>query len=573
MQHNKVWQIKPHHPKAKEYAQNWKVSPLTANLLLNRQIKNDKQGHTFLNPKLTHLQEPLNLSGVKEAVEIIAEAISKQSKITIYGDYDVDGITSTSILLRLFELFGISASFYIPHRIEEGYGLNNDSIKQIAEDGTELLITVDCGICAVKEVEFARSLGMKVIITDHHRPFEILPDADAIVHPCLSEDKNTCAGAMVAFKLAWAVANHFKSGEKVNDKTRQFLLDCTVFAALGTVADVMDLTGENRIITSFGLGQLQTSELIGIKALIDVAGLKDKKLFSSHISFDLAPMLNAAGRMGHSRLAVELLTSQNQLKSYQIAQYLKEQNVQRRKYERDIFKKACEIISMLSLDHPDRRTIVLSSDQWHQGVIGIVAARLADKYLKPAILINTANGQGTGSGRSIEGFDILKAIEACSEHLVQYGGHQMAAGVTIQTEKINDFANAFEEFAVSNISSNIPKSILDIDALCQLNDFNHHIVREIQMLEPFGQGNPKPVFASKGVRLLNKPRKIGTKGDHIELALADNTGTMRAVGFNMAGYEKKLIETDFFNVAYEPKINTFNGNYSVELILADIQFE
>ena len=575
MQQKKLWQIKPINEEAKDLSKDLKVSPLLANILINRNIENKQDGLYFLNPRLTELKDPTLMPGVSDAIPRVQQAISNKEKITIYGDYDVDGITSTTILLRLFKLYDCDVDFYIPHRVDEGYGLKTEAIKQIAENGTKLLITVDCGITCPEEVEFAKSLGVDVIITDHHQPAETLPLAVAIVHPSPYEptEKTPCAGAMVAFKLAWAIANSYKTSEKVDQTTREFLIDATIFAAMGTVADVIELKGENRVICKFGLEQLGLSELPGIKALIDAAGITETKINSQHIGFGLAPMLNAAGRMGHARLAVELLTSDNEIRSIRIAEYLKKQNTQRRKHEQDIFKNACELVTALGFDHPDRKTLVLASDSWHRGVIGIVSSRLVDKYHRPTILINTANGKGCGSGRSIEGFNILGGITACSEHLVQFGGHDMAAGITIDTEKINDFAEAFEQYAQENLNEQKTQAKLNIDALCSIDDFNHHVIRELELLSPFGYGNPKPIFASKGVRTIAKPRKVGAKGNHLQLSIADNSGSIKCVGFNMSGLEKKIIESDFFHIAYEPKINNFNGNSNIEFILTDIQFD
>lgn len=572
---NKIWNIKPANADAQKLANELKISKLTANILLNRSVKNNQDGLKFLNPKLTELNEPNLLPGAEKAAKRIVKAIQNNEKITIYGDYDVDGITSITILYKLFELFNSDVDFYIPHRVDEGYGLNVEALEQIADTGTTLIITVDCGICSVDEVELAKKRGIDVIITDHHRISDKLPQASAIVHPALEtrSSENYCAGAMVAFKLAWAVANQFKSADRVDEKSKQFLLDATMFAAMGTVADMIELTGENRALTSFGLNQVTRCQIPGVMALKEVAGISDKNIDATDISFQLAPMLNAAGRMGHARLAVELLTCDNEIRAYRIAKYLKDQNRLRQKHERDIFKNACELITMLGLDHPDRKTIVISSDSWHRGVIGIVASRIVEKYYKPTILINTANGTGCGSGRSIPGFNLLNAINASSEHLIRFGGHDMAAGVTIETAKVNDFAQAIEAHADDNFEKTSPTATLDIDAMCNIGDFNHHIIKELNLLAPFGQGNPKPVFATKGVRLAAKPRKVGAGSKHLQLGLTDSTGTIKAVGFNMASLEKKIIEADFFNIAYQPQINTFNGNYSVEFILSDVQFE
>jgi single-stranded-DNA-specific exonuclease len=362
------------------------------------------------------------------------------------------------------------------------------------------------------------------------------------------------------------------------------MLNATSLAAMGTIADIVDLRGENRILTSYGLRALPECKLCGITALIETAGLTGQGLNSFDIGFRLAPMLNAAGRMGHARLAVELLTSQSPIRAIQIAEYLKAQNAQRQQCERKIFEKACEMIVQKGLDHPDRHTIVLANDDWHTGVIGIVASRIVDKFYRPTIMLNTTpaafcesrsggDGFAQGSARSIDGFDILGAISACSKHLIHFGGHTMAAGITIKPQNIDKFAEDFEEYAARTIGKEYRIAKLHIDALVPLSEFRQQVVKELELLEPFGQGNPRPVFATKGVRLAAPPRRVGTRCDHLQLAITDNTSSVRCIGFQYGNLEKKLLEKDCFNVAYHPQINTFNGNSNVELILADIQLD
>jgi single-stranded-DNA-specific exonuclease len=378
---------------------------------------------------------------------------------------------------------------------------------------------------------------------------------------------------MVAFKLAWAVANQFTTGQKLQPELRRFMIDATSLAAMGTIADVMDLRGENRILTSYGLKTIPESNLAGLQQLIETAGLTGQGLDSYHIGFRLAPMLNAAGRMGHARLAVELLTSTSEVRSMQIAQYLKEQNDQRRRTEQKITKHAREMITHAGLNHPDRKTIVLADESWHTGVIGIVASRIVDKYYRPTILINTTESPAQGSARSIPGFDIFKALTACSKHLLDYGGHTMAAGITVEPEKIPEFTNALEEYARKNLKQEDVVAKLHIDAAAPLDHFHQGMVEELQMLEPFGQGNPKPLFATKGVRLASPPRRVGARGDHLQLAITDNTACVRCIGFGMGKLEKKLLEADYFSVAYQPQINHFNGSLNVQFVLEDVQFE
>jgi single-stranded-DNA-specific exonuclease len=381
---------------------------------------------------------------------------------------------------------------------------------------------------------------------------------------------------MVAYKLAWAIANQFKAGQKLQPHLRDFMLNATSLAAMGTVADIVDLRGENRILTSYGLKSLSQSSLSGVQALIESAGLTGQGLDSFSIGFRLAPMLNAAGRMGHARLAVELLTTDSTDHSNKIAEYLKQQNDQRRRYEQKIFKHARDMIRELGLDNPAQKSIVLASQNWHTGVIGIVASRIAETYHRPAIMLNASpdpDGTAQGSARSIKDFCLLSAIKACSKHLISFGGHKMAAGLTIKNKKIERFAADFEAYAKQNLTEGDCIAKLHIDAAAKLAHFKKEAVTELQMLGPFGQGNPRPLFATKGVRLAAPPRTCGAKQNHLQLAITDNTNAVRCIGFGMGKLEKKLLDKEYFNVAYQPQLNTYNASTSVELVLADIQFE
>ena len=590
----KKWIVHPPSPDAKQLAAALKVSPLLAQILINRGITDTNAGLQFLQPKLTGLISPEKMPGVRTALPAIIRAIKEKQKITVYGDYDVDGITGVAILWHLLTLLGADADYYIPHRIEEGYGLNTEAVRLLAKNGTKLLITVDCGIGAAESAAIASQLGLGLIITDHHCPGARLPKAAAIVHPALdpSYPNPDSSGSMVAFKLAWALANEFSSTKKLDSQLREFMLNATSLAAMGTIADIVDLRGENRILASFGLKSLPASRLPGITALIETAGLTGQGLDSFHIGFRLAPMLNAAGRMGHARLAVELLTTDNQARATEIAEYLKSQNSQRQQIEKKIFTQACEIIEQKGLNKPTQKTIVLADTNWHTGVIGIVASRIVDKFNRPTILINSsACGEQTsgeqsrtsrtsrteeklaqGSARSIPGFDILAAISACSQYLSSFGGHKMAAGVKIEPQKIENFTNDLEKFARQN-TTDFAAAALHIDADAALSEFNTAIIKELHMLEPFGQGNPQPLFATKAVRLCSPPRKCGANSDHLQLAVTDNINSIRCVGFRFAHYEKRLLEHNCFHIAYHPQINTYNGSSSVEFVLTDIQFE
>jgi len=570
----KTWHVRRADDRAPGLARALRVSPVLAQVLINRDIADPDKARAFLSPKLTDLIEPDRLSQIGRAVERIRRGLTDGELITVYGDYDVDGITSVTILWHLLTMLGGRVEYYIPHRLDEGYGLNDEAIRQLAQNGTRLIITVDCGITAVSQAELAAELGMDMIITDHHQAADILPQAEAIVHPRMEDYPNPdSAGAMVALKLAWALVNTYKAGGQTSSEFRRFLLDATTLAAMGTIADVVDLRGENRVLTSYGLKTLGESNLMGIRALLESADLGGKDLDSYHVAFRLAPMLNAAGRMGHARLAVELLTSDSEVRCAQIAGYLKDQNRLRQQYQRKIFSQAADMITAAGLNHPDHKTIVLADEKWHGGIVGIVASRVIDKYFRPTIMISTANSIAQGSARSVEGFDILAAIRACSEHLVSFGGHAMAAGLKIEKDNIAGFTAAIEEYAQQNLDEEKLVSKLNIDRVCSISDMSHSVVKELSLLEPTGQGNPKPLFATRGVRWMSPPRRVGAKGDHLQIAITDNTASVRCIGFGMGKLEKKLLESDGFNVAYEPQINTYNGNSSVQFVLADIQFE
>ncbi len=571
----KVWQVQPESAGAATLAAALKVSALTAQILINRDLHKTDTARSFLSPKLTDLIEPEKMHGIPAAAERIRAAIESGKKISIYGDYDVDGITSTAILWHLLKILGAQVDYYIPHRVDEGYGLNADAVRQLADNGTELMITVDCGITGGEEVGLAHELGIEVIITDHHEPGEHLPEAEAIVHPRLDADYGNphAAGAMVAFKLAWAIANRYKKDGQLPPELKQYLLNATTLAGIGTIADVVDLRGENRILAGYGLKALENSSLVGIRTLVETVQVQASEVDSYAVAFRLAPMLNAAGRMGHARLAVELLTTDSEVRAMQIAQYLKDQNRLRQKCQRDIFKQAKQRITQTGLNHPDRKTIVLSDENWHTGVIGIVASRIIDDYYRPTILINASEGVGKGSGRSVAGFDLHGALTACGEHLLSFGGHKMAAGLKIDMNNIAAFAEAFEAYAHENMEAGTLESYLDIDAEARIVDFNEGVMRELNILEPFGAGNPKPIFAARGVKLIAPPRTVGSRNDHLQISISDDSGAVRCIGFGMGKLEKKLLETDRFSIAFEPQYNTYNGRTNLQFVLNDIQFE
>jgi len=576
------WRVKPLWNDREEMASKLQAPNLVAQLLYNRGISELDQAKKFLQPSLKELIEPQHFTGIDSAVERISQALQTGEKIVLYGDYDVDGITGVAILWHCLKLAGVDVDYYVPHRIEEGYGLNPESIRQLADKGTQLIITVDCGISAHQCADLAADLGVDLIITDHHHFEDTLPQAVAVVHPDLPGEKypnKSLCGAGVAFKLAWALARKFSGATKVKREFRDFLISATGLAALGTIADVVPLQGENRILARFGLEGLAVSEDIGIKALIGAAGLTGARLDSFDIGFKLAPRLNAAGRMGHARLAVELFTRAGAERAREIAQYLESQNRQRQKVEKDIAADAIGQVADLGMNDPQWRGIVTAGTQWHGGVIGIVASRIVDKFHRPTVVISLQDGKALGSCRSIAGFDIFRALHACRDLLLEYGGHSMAAGLSLEPEKIEAFRAAFNEYACQVLSGDDLQPTLEIDAEVSLSELNLKTVELIERLGPFGAGNPKIILVARDLRLVAPPRKIGSKGDHLQLTVAPRNdqqahltpgGVIRAVAFGKARWEKKLLDAESFDLAFQPVINHFNGNTTVEMIVKDL---
>ncbi len=572
-----IWHIKEKWQQRDSMASALGIAPFIAQLLFNRGVDNVDSGREFLSPKLNALHEPELMAGTKTAVARIREALENDEKVVIYGDYDVDGTTGTAILWHCLKLAGKEVDFYVPHRIDEGYGLHSDAVKQLSEDGYSLMITVDCAITAVEPVKLAKSLGMDVIITDHHTPPAELPPATAIVHPNLpgeSYPNPDLCGSGVAYKLAWAIAKQFSGGQKVLPRFREFLLAATSLAALGTIGDVVPLVGENRALTTWGINGLLNSQNPGIRALMEKAGL-DKNLTSRDVAFLLAPRLNAAGRLGHARLAIELFTTESETKAQQIANYLDQQNKDRQKIEKKIVEDACTKINAAGWNKNEWKVLVIDEENWHSGVVGIVAGRILDKYHKPTIVL-TANEKGYyhGSARSIDGFNIYNALDACKEHLIEFGGHAKAAGMKVAPEKIHDFRLALNQYASEHLNEEDIKKIINIDTETKLHELTYNAINNLSRLEPIGEGNPRVILAARGLQLVGPPRKMGKAGEHLSMLVKDPTRdnlTMRAVAFKMADLEKTLIDAQTIDIAFSPKLNHFNGNTTVEMMVEDIK--
>ncbi|MBN1488764.1 MAG: single-stranded-DNA-specific exonuclease RecJ [Phycisphaerae bacterium] len=570
----KEWIIAPPWPARQEAAARFGTSPLVAQLLHNRGIDEPDAARRFLRPQLTDLHPPEQMPGATQAADLLADALRDNHRIIIYGDYDVDGITATAILWHTLKRLGADVDFYVPHRLEEGYGLNADAVAKLAADGAQTIVSVDCGITAVEVAQLARQRNVRLIITDHHSPGAVLPEADAIVHPAIGEgNPNTdSCGAGVAFKLAWALAQRVCGAERVSPELREVLVEGVGLVALGTIADVVPLLGENRIFARHGLAGLAASKLPGVRALIEHAKLNETKLDSFHVGFVLAPRLNAAGRMGHARLAVELLTRATPERAREIAIYLDSQNRNRQTLERRITKQACEMVTAAGMDRDGCRGIVLAHEEWHAGVIGIVASRLVDRFGCPTVLIAMENGFGQGSGRSVEHFNLFEALCNCREHLDTFGGHAMAAGLRIAAGRVDAFAEAFVARANQTLTAADLRPTLPLDAEATLAELTEPLVQALLDLGPFGFGNPTLRLATGWCELIGSPRKVGRDGDHLQFTVRQDGCVRKAIAFRQANAAQPLLDARRCRLAFEPILNEFNGRRSVELQVLDIQF-
>ena len=555
-------------------AQRWRVPRIVAQLLLNRGLTPQHHAEQFLSPQLGDMHPPEQLHGARNAAEIIARAVSVRKKIVLYGDYDVDGTTGIAILWHMIKLAGGDVAFYVPHRVEEGYGLNLAAVLKLADEGAGLIVSVDCGVNAFEVARALRDRGVELIITDHHKLGDVLPDAVAVVHPAINGlyPNPHLSGAGVAFKVAWALAQELSGSEKVAPPFRELLKELLPLAALGTIADVVALTGENRILARHGLQLLPQSRLVGIRALIETAGLTGEKIDCYDVGFKLAPRINAAGRMGHARLAVELFTRADATRAREITLYLEEHNRSRQAVERKIAQQAFDMVERDNLGGDATRAIVLAGEGWHAGVIGIVASKVVGRYHRPAIIIALANGEGQGSGRGIATFDLAAALSDCSGHLISHGGHAAAAGLRIEAQRVPDFAAAFVAIANNRLTGDdlVPK--LRLDGEVRLSEMTLPTAHAIAGLGPFGNGNPKPLLATDWVELAGEPRCVGSGGDHLQASFRQDGVHLKGIGFRLGERIEDLKEHRRCRLAFEPIINEFNGRKSVEMQIADFQF-
>ena len=558
---NKKWQIyETDEEKVEKLKEKYKINNLLATILVNRGITDEEEIRQFLKPTRQDFSNPYLMKDMEIAVERIIKAIKNQEKVIIYGDYDVDGITSTTVLKKFLKDLGLEVSYYIPNRLNEGYGLNKTAVEKIVNEGYSLMITVDCGITGIEEIDYANSLGLEVIVTDHHEPLEELPKALAVIDNKRKDSKypfRDLAGVGVAFKVCQAL------GMRLGLKEESYLKYLDI-VCVGTISDIVPLVDENRVITKLGLLLVKQTRNVGLRSIINSSGYS--KIDSNTISFGVAPRINACGRMGKAEEALELLLSNDIYKVNELTKKLNEHNKERQEIEKGIFESATEKIEKNHLD--DNRTIVVGGSGWHHGVIGIVSSKITDMYFKPSILLSfEEDGIGKGSGRSIPGFDLHDALMKCQDSLEKFGGHSMAVGVTIRKEKLEEFRKEFEKVAEEEkIEEIVP--VLNIDSKIDLSYVDKEMIDSLKELEPFGEANKMPIFAFKNLRI-DSIRAL-SEGKHLKLTLKEDNRIINAIGFNMGSLAEEYRIGDKIDLAGVLEINTFNGVDNLQINIKDV---
>ncbi len=536
------------------------ISYILAQLLINRGVTNTTDADKFLNTDLNNLLSPSLFADMPKAVDIIKQVGRNKEKVLIFGDYDVDGITSVVLLKNTLLKMGINAFHYIPHRIKEGYGLSKNILNIARDKNVKLLITVDCGTNSREQIEHLRRANIDIVITDHHEPSsEDVSAASAVINPKIKGTKygyRDLAGVGVVYKLCQALTN-------------DLLMDDLDLVSLGTIADVVPLNGENRIITKLGLSNLARTNKIGLKALLENCGIMNKKITSTSVSFILGPRINASGRMDTAETALKLMIADEKNEADALAKLLETYNRQRQKIENKIIEEAlCEIERKVNFK--DHKIIVVANEGWHQGVLGVVASKLADRFYRPAIVISLNDGVGRGSGRSIKNFHLLNALSECKEFLNVFGGHSHAVGLGIDQDNLDDFKTKINLFVQENLRLEDLLPSLDIDMELKLADIDDKVIVELGMLEPFGSGNPEPLFYTRNLKLKGCPQLLSK--DTIKFWASDGRFTYQAIGFGKGSLLDRLINADFFDLVYNPRMDSWQGQTSILLEVKDIFF-
>ena len=564
MIYNKKWTLK-HKGKVKETELSKKIniSPEISQILNNRGINDEKDAEIFMNPSLEYLRDPFLMKDMKKATERIKKAIENKERIYIYGDYDVDGVSSTSILYIYFKSIDYPVKYYIPNRLEEGYGINEDAIRKISNDGCDLIITVDCGITSVNEVGLANELGIDVIITDHHECQSDVPDAYAIVNP-KQDDCNypfdMLCGCGVAFKMIQALTDE--------EEFKRSMFDYLEVVTLATICDIVPLIDENRIIVKNGLKLMKEGKNLGLRELIKVCGIETSKIGSSHIGYSVGPRINASGRLGHSYLGVQLFTTDLEDEAKEIANILEAKNIERQMIESKMYKEAEDVISS-SENYKDDKVLVVAKEGWQHGIIGIVASKLTEKYYKPTILLTIEDGEATGSARSIKGFSIFDALVSCKDLMNKFGGHEQAAGLALNAENIEELRKRVNKIADYNLNKDDLIENIKVEYELEEESATLDLIDNLHKLEPFGLSNPSPRFIMRDL-LLTNIYKMGKNKQHLKL-ICENEKSYECVGFNMAYLAENFQEGDKIDVLFQVDENNFNNDRKVQFLLKDIR--
>ena len=543
------------------------VPRVIAQILLNRGVSTFDDARYFLKPTLDDLHSPFLMADMDLAVERIAAAIERKEHIMVFGDYDVDGTTATTLLYLTIRLLTDEISSYIPNRMTDGYGLSIEGLQEAKSRGVTLILAVDCGITANAEVDQAREMGIDVVIIDHHVPGETLPKGVAILNPkradCGYPFKELC-GVGLAYKVAQALAEHVGLPENA-------VYTHMDLVALGTTADIVPLRDENRVLTKYGLDMMPQTPKSGLQALLEVAGLREKELSTGHMLFLLAPRINAAGRMGDATRVVDLLTTEDRKEAAELAEELNVENQRRRKEDTLTFEAARDIVEKDPFLR-EAKGLVLASDTWHPGIIGIVASRMVEAFNRPVVMISTAGEKGRGSARTVGDFHLYNAIKECSDLLIQFGGHHHAAGLSIEKDRIEAFRQKFHEVVAARATPAdfIPR--LEIDSEIELNEMTPRMVRLMKMLGPFGPENRHPVLVSRNLSVVGNPRTIGMDKRHLKFRVKQKGRVMDAIGFGMAHFADRLNACrDHLDLAFTLEENTYRGETSLQLRIKDMK--
>ena len=553
-------------PEIEKLSSEFKLPRLVAELLYQKGIKTSAAVQEFFKPSMDNLYDPFLFPDMEKAVQRILQALNSKEKITIYGDYDVDGTTAVALLYLGLKRLGANIDFYIPHRMIDGYGLSLGSLDTLRENGSSLIISVDCGVNAIEEINAINSMGMEIIITDHHNPKDELPPAFAIINPKLPETKypyEHLAGVGVAYKLLMAIYN------KLGIDSAENKLKYMDLVAVGTIADIVPLTSENRIFASIGLQHLIEKKNLGLNALVQISGLNQKTLDTSDIVFGIAPRINAAGRMGSASVSVELLISTDETKSMELAEIIEHQNSLRQQEDQKTFQEACDIIEKKYKDLQQTSCMVVSSDNWHPGVIGIVASKLVEKYYRPVIMISFKDGFGSGSGRSVADFDLFEALKQTEHNLHSFGGHKYAVGLTIYQEYLDRFENELSRYVSENLRLEQIQPPLQIDAEIELYNINNVLLDALEHFAPFGAGNMRPVFLTKNVTIAGYPYNVGH--NHLKLKVIKDGIYFDLIGYNLGDYLPLLKKNSKLDIAYTLEYNCFGNNLTIQGKLKDLQ--